>query len=65
MNRKKWLPLALLAAGAVLLGILLAVLTREKKAETDTGRRRQAGVLRQQCRCNAVKRQRGELDAGF
>ena len=37
MNRKKWLPLALLAAGAVLLGILLAVLTREKKAETDTG----------------------------
>ena len=25
MNRKKWLPLALLAAGAVLLGILLAM----------------------------------------
>ena len=37
MNRKKCLPLALLAAGAVLLGILLAVLTRENKAETDTG----------------------------
>ena len=37
MNRKKMLPLALLAAGAVLLGILLAVLTRENEAEEDTG----------------------------
>ncbi len=36
MNRKKMLPLALLAAGAVLLGVLLAVLTRENKAEEDT-----------------------------
>ena len=37
MNRKKMLPLALLAAGAVLLGVLLAVLTRENEAETDPG----------------------------
>ncbi len=37
MNRKKMLPLALLAAGAVLLGVLLAVLTRENEAEEDTG----------------------------
>ena len=36
MNRKKWLPLALLAAGAVLLGILLAVLTLHGETETDT-----------------------------
>lgn len=37
MNRKKMLPLVLLAAGAVLLGVLLAVLTRENEAEEDTG----------------------------
>ena len=37
MNRKKMLPLVLLAAGAVLLGVLLAVLTRENEAEADTG----------------------------
>ena len=37
MNRKKMLPLVLLAAGAVLLGVLLAVLTCENEAEEDTG----------------------------
>ena len=37
MNRKKMLPLVLLAAGAVLLGVLLAVLTCENEAEKDTG----------------------------
>ena len=37
MNRKKMLPLVLLAAGAVLLGALLAVLTCENEAEEDTG----------------------------
>ena len=37
MNRKKMLPLVLLAVGAVLLGVLLAVLTCENEAEEDTG----------------------------
>ena len=37
MNRKKMLPLVLLAAGAMLLGVLLAVLTCENEAEEDTG----------------------------
>lgn len=39
MNRKKMLPLVLLAAGAVLLGVLLAVLTCENEAEEDTASR--------------------------
>ena len=37
MNRKKLLPLALLAAGAVLLGILLAVLTHTNSEDTAPG----------------------------
>lgn len=37
MNRKKMLPLVLLAAGAVLLGILLAVLTHSNGEETTDG----------------------------
>lgn len=36
MNKKKLLPLAVLAAVVALLGVLLTVLTRENSADTDT-----------------------------
>ena len=38
MNRKKMLPLVLLAAGAVLLGVLLAVLTCERRRKIPASR---------------------------